>query len=203
MWISVIGPPSCKETVAKQFENDLDFKFIKAEMPYSFDKFPQSANLNLLDTYYRQALFCNKNMKDKDLITVGDYWSQIHVYTKVLHGCSMIESEDYIYANELYKKMAVGLEPPNLIIYLTSDTITVNNKLKLKNDDRSVEWVNGIINQFDAYVKSIRIPVVEVDGRMAFSKVWDFISFDKDQITSSKLNSETLWTRTIFRTGYV
>ena len=103
-----------------------------------------------------------------------------------------------------YKKLSKSLEPPSVFIYTNASHITISDRISLKDQDANVseEWIDSVVKFYSDFVTLIRPPVIEIEAAQKYEAIWNNVQFDIDQMKTSKLSDETLWTRTMFHTGY-
>lgn len=202
MWICLIGPPSCKNQIASDLSKQFNYRH--AEVLKPLDKCDAViSNVDLLCMHYRQSIECSKTMHNENIVTVSSFWTQHLVYSKALLKCSLINEYEFKMSEHLYRSGAVKMEPPSLFVYLPSSHINISNRFDLKGDEGSEDWINYISEYHSEFVKDIRIPVVEIRGDQEYSEIWENIKFEVDQMRTSRASDQTLWTRTMFHSGYI
>ena len=203
MWLALIGAPTCKQMVLNDLLRRTNFKSIEVNFPRYDSIRPESAHLNLLDQHFRINLEAQNRMGSEDIITVGSFWTQQLVYAQSLRDTSMIEEFDLEYSKGLYERLATKLTPPSYFIYFRASHLTVRDRINLKTEeDQREDWVNAVIKHHEELVPRIRVPVVEVDASATYEKIWNDMEFEIDQMKTTRLSDATLWTRTMFRSGY-
>jgi len=204
MWICLIGPPTCKQNIAKDLSERSGYRHSTVTQPRFAGNHPEMVQYNFLDQYFRQNLEMQDRMSKEDLVTISSFWCQHEVYAKALHMNKIITDDDFELSEKFYKRLSRHLEPPSCFIYLTGTHIEIRSRLGLKNEDEgSEEWVEAVRTSYDEFVKKIRVPVIEIDGGKPYSSIWGEVDFDIAQMKTTRLSDQTLWTRTIFHSGRV
>lgn len=201
MWICLIGAPTCKQAIARDLAAKEKYKHEQISFPRFIERHPDSANLNLLDQYFRQNVDCQSRMMNENIVTISSFWSQHLVYAKSLLETSRIDQKAFEISEYFYNRLAKQLEPPSIFLYTAADHITVRDRMNLKREEEGEEWVDAVRRNYDELAKLIRVPVVEIDAGRTYSKIWDSVEFDVAQMKTTRSADQTLWRRTMFRSG--
>ncbi|HUW49238.1 MAG TPA: hypothetical protein VMW36_10890, partial [Patescibacteria group bacterium] len=98
----MIGPPTCKQAIAKDLVEKNGFKHESITYPRFIGKYPDSASLNMLDQYFRQNLDCQARMNNENIVTISSFWSQHLVYAKSLLETSRIDQKSFEISEYFY-----------------------------------------------------------------------------------------------------
>ena len=203
MWICLIGAPTCKQRLAMDIRDRGDFKFIEVNLPPLINTHPESAQINLLDQYFRITLDCQKRMNSENIVTIGSFWSQHLVYGNALLKSNDIDQKQFEISEYFYNRLAPLLEPPSFFIHCNASHMDVMDRVSLKNEEEREGWVELIRDGYKAHAELIRVPVVDVDAGTSYDKIWNGVEFDLAQMKTTRSTDQTLWRRTMFMSGYL
>lgn len=210
MWIAVIGSlGSGKQKIASMIEKKEGADFYKEskdiDLFQNFEREPNKYSFqNQIDLLVKKfTLFqeINRRMNNTNIVSVG-ILEEIYLFSEFLVDQQLMTWEEFVTFKKVYDSMVRAVQPPSILIYLKTNIIDTHIRKELeRNTDYFTrnEFIEDLDVRYTQFVRTVAIPMVEVNLSEDFDKNWNEVEAGINSIKTARLQGQTLWNKQLTR----